>query len=75
MSNRILLGEGAHYPIYGWTKHVGVDEAAMNKLKKMADLPFVHEHIVCMPDVHMGREAVVGAVLATRGAIIPRARI
>ncbi|MET0155134.1 MAG: RtcB family protein [Rickettsiales bacterium] len=71
MDNKIFLGEGEHYPIYGWTKHVGIDDAALEKLKKMASLAFVHEHIACMPDVHMGRDAVVGAVLATKGAIIP----
>jgi tRNA-splicing ligase RtcB len=36
-------------------------------------LPFIHEHVAVMPDVHAGVGATVGSVIPTRGAIIPAA--
>ncbi|MGB5062325.1 MAG: RtcB family protein, partial [Candidatus Competibacter sp.] len=39
----------------------------------IARLPFVHSHVAAMPDVHVGIGATVGAVIPTKGAIIPAA--
>jgi tRNA-splicing ligase RtcB len=36
-------------------------------------MPFIHKHVAVMPDVHLGKGATVGSVIATRGAIIPAA--
>jgi RNA-splicing ligase RtcB len=36
-------------------------------------MPFVYSHLAVMPDVHVGKGATVGSVIATRGAIIPAA--
>lgn len=60
-------------PIFGWTKGVQVEEEALKQLKNLAGLPFVHHHIAAMPDVHWGRGATVGSVIATDKAIIPAA--
>ena len=60
-------------PIFGWTEGVEVEEEALNQLKNIAKLPFIHHHVAVMPDVHHGKGATVGSVIATKGAIIPAA--
>ena len=56
-----------------WTRGVPVDEMAKEQLTNMARLPFVHSHLAVMPDVHVGKGATVGSVIATKGAIVPAA--
>ncbi len=41
--------------------------------KNVASLPFVFKHVSLMPDVHLGKGALVGSVLATKEAIVPAA--
>ncbi len=60
-------------PIKMWTKGVPVEDAAMQQLRNLATLPFIHSHVAAMPDVHLGYGATVGSVIATKGAIIPAA--
>ena len=50
-----------------------VDPQAINQLLNVAQLPFVHNHVAAMPDVHVGIGATVGAVIPTVEAIIPAA--
>ncbi len=63
--------EGA--PVKTWTKGVPVEDAAMQQLRNVASLPFIHKHVAAMPDVHWGMGATIGSVIATKGAIIPAA--
>jgi tRNA-splicing ligase RtcB len=56
-----------------WTRGVPVENAAREQLANVARLPFVFSHVAAMPDVHYGKGATVGSVIATRGAIIPAA--
>lgn len=56
-----------------WTRGVPVEQQALDQLHNVAKLPFVHSHLAVMPDVHWGRGATVGSVIATRGAIVPAA--
>jgi tRNA-splicing ligase RtcB len=56
-----------------WTRGVPVDESAKAQLANIARMPFVHSHLAVMPDVHLGKGATVGSVIATQGAIIPAA--
>lgn len=59
-------------PVYSWASHdLGAAEAQM--AKNVASLPFVFKHVALMPDVHLGKGALVGSVLATKDAIIPAA--
>lgn len=64
---------GAHKPIKMWTRGVPVEDEAMAQLRNMAGLPFVRGHVAVMPDVHLGKGATVGSVVATLGAIVPAA--
>jgi tRNA-splicing ligase RtcB (3'-phosphate/5'-hydroxy nucleic acid ligase) len=41
--------------------------------KNVASLPFIYKHVSLMPDVHLGKGALVGSVVATKEAIIPAA--
>jgi tRNA-splicing ligase RtcB len=56
-----------------WTHGVPVEEEARRQLQNVSRLPFIFRHVAAMPDVHFGRGATVGSVIATKGAIIPAA--
>ncbi len=56
-----------------WTRDVPVGERAIEQLRNVAALPFIHKHVAVMPDVHWGMGATVGSVIPTKGAIIPAA--
>ena len=60
-------------PLKMWTRGVPVEESALQQLRNVATLPFVHKHVAAMPDVHWGMGATVGSVIATKGAIVPAA--
>lgn len=50
-----------------------VEAQARQQLVNLSQLPIIHHHVAAMPDVHAGIGATVGAVIATRRAIIPAA--
>lgn len=52
---------------------VPFEHAAQVQAHNIAALPFIHEHVAIMPDVHAGYGATVGSVIPTKGAIIPSA--
>ncbi len=59
-------------PVLSWANHaLGNEETKM--AKNVASLPFVYKHVALMPDVHLGKGALVGSVIATKEAIIPAA--
>lgn len=59
-------------PILSWANHdLGYEEIQM--AKNVASLPFIFKHVSLMPDVHLGKGALVGSVIATKDAIIPAA--
>ncbi|WP_204102354.1 MULTISPECIES: RtcB family protein [Spirulina sp. CCY15215] len=59
-------------PILSWANHpLAPKETQM--AKNVASLPFVFKHVALMPDVHLGKGALVGSVLATKDAVIPAA--
>ena len=59
-------------PVLSWANHpLSHDETRM--AKNVASLPFVFKHVALMPDVHLGKGALVGSVIATKESIIPAA--
>ena len=60
-------------PIKAWIGDLPIEEAAFTQLKNVSSLPFIFKHLAVMPDVHYGKGATVGSVIATQGAIIPAA--
>lgn len=65
-----VLGEG-RVPVKVWTDDV--EEAALQQLRNLATLPFIHKHVAVMPDVHWGMGSTVGSVVPTVKAIVPAA--
>ena len=63
----------ARVPIKIWSDIHTVESSALDQLTNTANLPFVFKHVAAMPDVHLGKGATVGSVVATRGAICPAA--
>lgn len=68
-----ILSSDERVPIKGFTEGVPVEEAALQQLKNLASLPFIHKHVAVMPDVHAGCGSTIGSVIVTKGAIIPAA--
>ncbi|WP_030219214.1 RtcB family protein [Streptomyces bikiniensis] len=63
---------GANVPIRMWTDPSTVEDGAMQQLRNVATLPWI-EGLAVMPDVHYGKGATVGSVIAMRGAVCPAA--
>ncbi len=59
-------------PVLSWAGHE-LDRKEMVMAQNVASLPFVYKHVALMPDVHLGKGALVGSVIATNDAIIPAA--
>ena len=62
---------GGRVPVKIYTNDI--ESSAYQQLENIARLPFIHGHVAAMPDVHPGIGISVGAVIPTRGAIIPAA--
>jgi len=68
-------------PIYSWipkdeleqeaANHKPGDDTLLNQMHNMAKLPFAFHHLAQMPDGHLGYGASIGAVLATKGVVVP----
>ncbi|WP_201529808.1 RtcB family protein [Psychrobacter frigidicola] len=73
MSIQLTLNESGKngVPIKIYT--TDIDQGALQQLRNLAQLEFVHSHIAVMPDVHVGIGATVGSVIPTKSAIIPAA--
>ncbi|MCX5170712.1 RtcB family protein [Streptomyces antibioticus] len=63
---------GAKVPIRMWTDPASVEEGALQQLRNVAGLPWI-KGLAVMPDVHYGKGATVGSVIAMRGAVCPAA--
>jgi tRNA-splicing ligase RtcB (3'-phosphate/5'-hydroxy nucleic acid ligase) len=59
-------------PVLSWAGH-DLAKAETKMAKNVASLPFVFKHVALMPDVHLGKGALVGSVIATKDAVIPAA--
>lgn len=59
-------------PVLSWANHQ-LDRQEAQMASNVASLPFVFKHVALMPDVHLGKGALVGSVIATKDAVIPAA--
>jgi len=73
MAIQLTLNANSGYgvPVNIFTRDI--DDAAIEQLKKVAQLQFIYPHVAVMPDVHQGIGATVGCVIPTKSAIIPAA--
>ncbi len=65
--------KGDRVPIKLWAPAHEVDSNTIKQLRAVASLPWVAHHVAVMPDVHLGKGATVGSVVALRGAVAPAA--
>lgn len=65
--------QGKVVPVKLWTDLEDLEPAACAQLSNIASLPWVFKHVAAMPDVHLGKGATVGSVIATKEAISPAA--
>ncbi|MFF9480974.1 RtcB family protein [Streptomyces sp. NPDC014733] len=63
---------GAQVPIRMWADPSTVEDVAMQQLRNVATLPWI-KGLAVMPDVHYGKGATVGSVIAMHGAVCPAA--
>lgn len=63
---------GVTVPIRMWTDPATVEGVAMQQLRNVSSLPWI-KGLAVMPDVHYGKGATVGSVIAMRGAVCPAA--
>jgi len=56
-----------------WTGDLPVEPEALEQIRQVTQLPILAGPVAVMPDVHLGKGATVGTVIATRGAIVPAA--
>ncbi|MFF5568293.1 RtcB family protein [Streptomyces sp. NPDC012623] len=63
---------GAKVPIRMWADPATVEDGAMRQLRNVATLPWI-KGLAVMPDVHYGKGATVGSVIAMQGAVCPAA--
>jgi tRNA-splicing ligase RtcB len=63
----------AGVPLKLWDSAGPFEPGAMQQLRNVASLPFIFKHVAGMPDVHWGKGATVGSVIATKAAIVPAA--
>lgn len=64
---------GQRVDIRLWTRPETVEPEAMRQLRNITALPWVVKHVAVMPDVHYGKGATVGSVIAMRDAVSPAA--
>ena len=63
---------GVRVPIRMWADPATVEGQAMQQLRNISSLPWLHG-LAVMPDVHLGKGATVGSVIAMNGAVCPAA--
>jgi tRNA-splicing ligase RtcB len=63
---------GAKVPIRMWADPASVEDRAMEQLRNTATLPWI-KGLAVMPDVHYGKGATVGSVIAMKDAVCPAA--
>src|SRR5438067_11655408 len=71
MSRSRLKSENV--PVHLWAPVDEVESAALDQLRNVASLPWCFHHVAAMPDVHLGKGATVGSVVAMKGAVAPAA--
>jgi tRNA-splicing ligase RtcB (3'-phosphate/5'-hydroxy nucleic acid ligase) len=64
---------GRKADILAWTDPAQIESVALEQLKNISGLPWVFHHVAAMPDVHFGKGATVGSVIAMKGAVSPAA--
>jgi tRNA-splicing ligase RtcB len=55
-----------------WVNDVSeVEGGAITQLKNISSLPWVFKHVAVIPDLHLGKRATVGSVIAMKDSVSP----
>jgi tRNA-splicing ligase RtcB len=65
--------KGKNVDVKLWTPILDVESSALDQLKNIAALPWAFHHVAVMADVHFGKGATVGSVIAMKNAVSPAA--
>src|SRR5438552_16935124 len=65
--------KGRTVDVHLWAPVQEVESSALDQLKNIAALPWAFHHVAVMPDVHFGKGATVGSVVAMKDAVAPAA--
>src|SRR5262245_36408987 len=65
--------KGRNVDIKLWAQPNEVESVALDQLRNISSLPWVFHHVAAMPDVHYGKGATVGSVIAMKDAVSPAA--
>lgn len=68
---RIVDRPGMLVPLKVWDYPGGVDEKTIQQMVDVCKLPIIFKWAALMPDGHWGMGSAVGAVIPTKGAVIP----
>jgi tRNA-splicing ligase RtcB len=65
--------KGKRVDIHVWASPHEVESQALDQLRRISALPWVFHHVAAMADVHLGKGATVGSVIAMKDAVSPAA--
>jgi tRNA-splicing ligase RtcB len=65
--------KGKTVDVHLWANVHEVESVALDQLRNVAALPWAFHHVAVMPDVHFGKGATVGSVIAMKDAVAPAA--
>ncbi len=64
---------GDKVDVLAWADPGQIESVALDQLRNIAKLPWVFHHVAAMADVHYGKGATVGSVIAMKDAVSPAA--
>src|SRR5688572_32182224 len=65
--------KGKNVDVHLWAPLEEVEQDAVKQLSTISALPWVAHHVAVMADVHLGKGATVGSVIAMKDAVAPAA--
>src|SRR3954471_8957749 len=65
--------KGDNVDVLAWADPAEIESVALDQLRNIASLPWVFHHVAAMADVHLGKGATVGSVIAMKDAVSPAA--
>src|SRR3954449_10619298 len=65
--------KGDKVDVLAWADPTEIESVALDQLRNIASLPWVFHHVAAIADVHYGKGATVGSVIARKDAVSPAA--
>src|SRR5256885_3692632 len=65
--------KGRNVDVMAWADPADIESVALDQLRNISSLRWVLHHVAAMADVHYGKGATVGSVIAMKDAVSPAA--